>query len=345
VADDNRGNGALPYVDWTRLKGAPYLPAGVLILILSVVAAVFAGSYSLAMANPQPHRIPTGVVGSSGHEKLIVGGLEKAVDSQLDLHRYGTRDAAAAAVRQQRVFAVIELRGDSAKLWVASAAGASVARVFEQTGPKVGAAIGVPITVADAMPLQPTDPQGLALFYVALASVIIGFVGAIQLHVHARELKVWERYAATAAYAILSGITIWAVVDAGLGVVDMPFPESPAIIALTMFAAGMVFSVFNVLIGRWAILPTWGLMVILGNTSSGGAVAWPLLPGFLAFLGRWLPPGASVSAQRNAIYFRHDQHAEPLIVLGVWAVVAAVAFAVFSGRESGTDGADGAPGS
>jgi hypothetical protein len=33
-----------------------------------------------------------------------------------------------------------------------------------------------------------------------------------------------------------------------------------------------------VLIGRRAIVPTWLLFVVLGNSSSGGAVAPPLLP-------------------------------------------------------------------
>ncbi|WP_435811610.1 NrfD/PsrC family molybdoenzyme membrane anchor subunit, partial [Streptomyces decoyicus] len=36
--------------------------------------------------------------------------------------------------------------------------------------------------------LKPTSPRGLALFYISLAAVIIGFVGAIQLSVHARAL-------------------------------------------------------------------------------------------------------------------------------------------------------------
>ncbi len=54
--------------------------------------------------------------------------------------------------------------------------------------------------------------------------------------------------------------------------------------------AAVVCSTMIVLIGRWAIIPTWLLFVILGNTSSGGAVAPPLLPPPYAFIGRFLPP-------------------------------------------------------
>src|SRR5436189_67020 len=81
----------------------------------------------------------------------------------------------------------------------------------------VGAAVGVPVTVTDVKPLQKGDPRGLAIFYVSLAAVIIGFVGAIQLSVHARALNPLERIAYTVAYALAGAFVIAAVVDWWLG--------------------------------------------------------------------------------------------------------------------------------
>ncbi|MGW7381142.1 hypothetical protein [Streptomyces sp. NPDC054794] len=46
-------------------------------------------------------------------------------------------------------------------------------------------------------------------------------------------------------------------------------------------------------------------------------------------MGRFLPPGASVNAQRNAIYFPHNQHVEPYAVLAVWCLVATSTFLVW----------------
>ncbi|MFZ0977573.1 MAG: hypothetical protein WAN22_35480 [Solirubrobacteraceae bacterium] len=46
------------------------------------------------------------------------------------------------------------------------------------------------------------------------------------------------------------------------------------------------------LIGRWAIVPTWGLFIAICNGSSG----------------------------RNAAYFRHSQQLEPVIVEAAWIV-------------------------
>jgi hypothetical protein len=59
-------------------------------------------------------------------------------------------------------------------------------------------------------------------------------------------------------------------------------------------------------------------MLVLGNMSSGGAVAQPLLPPFYAFIGRFLPPGATVSIVRTAVHFPHHQHLEPFIVQAAW---------------------------
>lgn len=47
-------------------------------------------------------------------------------------------------------------------------------------------------------------------------------------------------------------------------------------------------------------------------------MAQPLLPPFYAFMGRFLPPGATVSIVRTAVYFRQWQHPEPFIVQAAW---------------------------
>ena len=82
------------------------------------------------------------------------------------------------------------------------------------------------------------------------------------------------------------GIPGAAMVGWLLQAVQLPFVHSWLILALTMFTSGMVFVMFNALIGRWAMIPTWLVMVLLGNPSSGGAVSWPLLPSALGAVGR-----------------------------------------------------------
>ncbi|MFJ8693241.1 ABC-2 transporter permease [Streptomyces roseolilacinus] len=324
---------------WAAFRRSPLLPAVVLVLILAAAAGLFAGSYTYSMANPTPHSIPTAVVGAYRQERgrAFLDGMEEALDGSVKVRAHDSAARARRAVAEQEVFAVLDLRdgGRSAVLDVSGASGVSVAQVLAEAASAVGRRTGVAVTVRDVRPLQPGDPRGLAIFYVSLAAVIIGFVGAIQLSVHARALTPPERIAFTAAYALLGGFAIAAAVDWLLGALDLPFVESWLILALTMFASGMVFTMFNTLMGRWAMLPTWGLMVLLGNPSSGGAVSWPLLPSALGVIGQWLPPGASVSAQHTAVYFPGHQHAFPFLVLAGWALVSCAVFWTWRHRHPG----------
>lgn len=313
---------------WAAFKLSPFLPAVVLVFILAAAAGLFAGSYTYAMANPTPRHIPTAVVGSLGapQEKAFVLGMEKELKASLELTGYRTYGEARRAVDEQREFAVVRGHPRGVELDVSGASGATVAQLLAESGLKVGAATGVDVRIQDVNPLQKGDPRGLALFYISLAAVIIGFVGAIQLSVHAGDLAPGERIAFTAVYAALGGFAIAAVVDWWLGALRLPFAESWLILALTMFTSGMVFTMFNALMGRWAMIPTWGLMVLLGNPSSGGAVSWPLLPSALGHIGRWLPPGASVNAQHTAVYFGGHRHAFPFLVLAGWSVLSVTVF-------------------
>jgi len=78
--------------------------------------------------------------------------------------------------------------------------------------------------------------------------------------------------------------------------------------------------------------------VVLGNTSSGGAVSPPLLPAPFAFISRWLPSGATVTSVRDAIYFPGYQHARPILVLAAWATALFVAMLVASNRRGTSPG-------
>jgi len=169
---------------------------------------------------------------------------------------------------------------------------------------------------------------------VTLASSILGFVTMFQLRANAPGLKFRDWLAAIAVLAIAGGLVLAVVVDPLIGALHGPFPELWLALAAEVAVATLFCSTMLVLVGRWAIIPTWTLFVILGNTSSGGAVAQPLLPPFYAFIGRFLPPGATVSIVRTAVYFRRDQHLEPFIVQAVW-LVGTLAALLISARRLG----------
>ncbi|MEV5473067.1 ABC transporter permease [Streptomyces sp. NPDC052207] len=323
---------------WQAARRSPFLPATVLVFIIAVVAGLFAWSYTYAFSDPVPHRVPVAVVAPHGTARgaAFLAGMEKALNASLDVHGYPDYAQARNAVEEQTVFAIFDVRQErTVTMDVSSASGASVAQVLEQAAPVVGQKVGTDVTVRDIKPNQRGDPRGLAIFYIALAAVVLGFVGAIQMNVHAKELTPGQRIVFTVAYSLLGAFTIAAVVDWLLHAVDLPFVSAWLTLALTMFAAGMVFLMFAVLIGRWAIIPTWGLMVLIGNPSSGGAVSWPLLPPLLGAVGRWLPTGAAISAIHTEVYFTGRLHAFPFLVLAGWALVASTVFWLFKHRHPG----------
>ena len=309
---------------WGSFARSPLLPAAVIAVIAAAAAALFAGSYSYAMANPAPRDIPVAVTGtptSYAAQQAFLNDLQHATGTSLHLHQYDTYAQAREAVDQQREFAILQLHSGAAEFDVSSASGATVAEVLARVSPQVGQSIGHTVTVRDINPLQPGDPRGLAIFYITLATVIVGFVSAIQLSVHAGALRLGQLMAVTAAYAALGGLAIIAVIDWGLGTLQLPVAESWLILSLTLFTSGAIFQMFNSLVGRWALAPTWILLVILGSPTSGGAVAWPLLPTPFRVIGQWLPTGAAVNAQHTAIYFSQNQYVFPFLVLLAWAVV------------------------
>lgn len=323
---------------WRRVRASVYFPAVVVSLIAAGAAALFAGSYTYAMADPAPRHVPVAVVGepeSRSRVDTFVAELERRLDASLRVHRYRDYPQAVDAVERQKVFAVFRNRGERVELKLVSAAGSSVAELLRQDAPAAAKAAHIDLKVTDIKPLFRGDPRGLAIFYISIATVIIGFLGTVQLSVNAPALNPGERIAFTAFYALLGGLAIIATVDWWLGALPLPFWQSWGTLALTMFTSGMVFSMFNALVRRWAILPTWVLMVMLGNPSSGGAVSWPLLPSVLGAIGRWLPPGAAVNALHTAVYFRGHQQAQPYLVLGGWALLSCAVFWVWRRRHPG----------
>jgi hypothetical protein len=300
----------------------PYRNALVVIAIAIAMSALFAISYSLALGRPAPHHIPGGVVGDPRSRPALVNALEAATRGGLDLHRYGSTAAAERTLAEQRIYAALVLTRSRPELLVASGAGTSVARLLEQAAARVPSSAAGPLKVLDLHPLPASDPEGLVSFYVMIAATILGFVTMFQLRANAPGLSLRAWLTCIAALALVGGLVLALVVDPVIGALHGAFLELWATLAAQIAAAALFNSAMLALIGRWAIVPTWGLFIAIGNASSGGAVAPPLLPAFYRFVGRFLPNGATVEAIRNAVYFTHNQHLEPLIVEAIWIICA-----------------------
>ena len=278
------------------------------------MGSLFLTTYTLALGDPVPRHIDAALVGDPATHARTIDAVQQVADGSLAFRRYRSVAAAREAIDLQRAYAALDLRSARPTLYVASAAGASVARVLERIS-----AIDPHVRVVDAHPLAPSDPNGVDIFYLMLVGTIVGFITVFQVRGNAAGLPLRHWTAFVAAFALVAALVLTLVAGPGLGRLPVPVAETWGILALHVLAAASFASIMSVLIGRWAILPTWLFFVVLGNSSSGGAVSPPLLPPPFAFVSQWLPSGATVTSLRDVIYFSGYEHARPIVVLMAWA--------------------------
>jgi hypothetical protein len=307
--------------------------AAVVSALAIAVVSLFLTSYTLALGDPVPHRIDAAVVGDPSSQPAVVEEIERVADGGVDFHTYPSAAAAVGAIDRQQVYAALDLTQPTPHLYVASAAGASVARVLESA-----AAADAQIRVVDTHPLPPSDPQGVDIFYLVIASTILGFLTVFQVRTNAAGLSLRSWTVFVLSFALTGSLVLGLVASPLLHRLALPLLESWGILALQLLTVAAFTSTMAVLIGPWAIVPTFLLFIVLGNTSSGGAVAPPLLPRLFETVSQWLPSGATVTALRDTIYFHSYQHMRPLAVLAVWAATWLGAMLVLSHRRRASPG-------
>jgi hypothetical protein len=282
--------------------------------VVIVMGSLYVATYSLALGDPVPHKIDAALVGDRAAHARTVAEVEAVARHSLAFKQYPSAPAALHAIDLQRVYTALELTSKRPTLYVASAAGASVARVLERI-----TTVDPTIRVVDTHPLAPSDPSGVDIFYLMLVTTIIGFTTVLQVIAHTARFS-WRHWIAFVVGLASAASLVLSLVDGPLlGRLDLPVGETWGILALQLLSVSSFTSLMSALIGRWAVVPTWLFFVILGNSSSGGAVAPPLLPRAFAFVSQWLPSGASVTALRDAVYFGDYQHVRPIAVLVAWA--------------------------
>ena len=310
------------------------LDCAVLIAVLAIaMGSLFLTTYTLALGDPVPRRIEAGLVGDPARHARTLDAVQQVADGSLAFRRYASPAAAREAIDLQRVYAALELRSARPTLYVASAAGASVARVLERIS-----ASDPRVRVVDIHPLAVSDPNGVDIFYLMLVATIVGFITVFQLRANASGLPLRHWTAFVVVFAAVAALVLTLVAGPVLGRLPVPVPATWALLALHVLAVASFASIMTVLLGRWAILPTWLFFVVLGNSSSGGAVSPPLLPPPFAFVSQWLPSGATVTALRDAIYFPGYEHVRPIAVLMAWAAGLFVVMLVVSQRLRASPG-------
>jgi hypothetical protein len=182
-----------------ELRGHPWTPPERAILISLVAIAMgslFVTTYSLALGDPIPRHINAAIVGDGGAHSGPVDSTELVARGKLDFHRYPSLPAALHAIDLQNVYAALNVASQRPTLYVASAAGASVARVLQTI-----ATVDRTVRVRDTHPLSVHDPSGLNIFYLMLVTTIVGFLTVFQVRANVGELR-RRRWRASASAGI-----------------------------------------------------------------------------------------------------------------------------------------------
>jgi hypothetical protein len=281
----------------------------VIVLIALAMGSLFAVAYSLMLARPAPRHVPLAVVGSPAVTAPVLHALQADTRAGFQPRAYTSLRTAESAVANQRALAVLDGAGHPATLYVCSACGASVSNVIVRVVRDI--ASSMPVRIIDLRPLPVSDPQGLTTFYLAISATVMGFATMFQVRANVHGIRLCEWLILVTGLALGTGGVLAVIADPIIGALHGPFAKIWILLSLQCAIAALFGSLMLVLIGRWAVVPTWLLFVVLGNTSSGGAVSAPLLPTPYAVIGRFLPTGATVSALHTAIYFGGHQHWQP----------------------------------
>ena len=186
-----------------------------------VMGSLFLSAYSLALGDPVPRRIDAALVGDPAAEPHTVAAVQRVARGSLAFRGYASVAAALRAIDRQQVYAVLDLTPTRPTLYVASAAGASVARVLEQIS-----AADPRVRVVDTHPLARSDPSGVDVFYLMLVTTIIGFLSVMQVRTNAGGLVLrhWSAFVLVLAAAASLALTL---VDGPLlARLDLPVLES-----------------------------------------------------------------------------------------------------------------------
>jgi hypothetical protein len=311
--------------------GAPFkqralLTAAGLVIALLALAA-FAAAYIGAFHNPTPHHVPIGVVDAR------TAAAVDASHGAFSAHREPTLAALSHDLKTRKVAAGLAGR----TLYVASGESYTTAAT-------VRAVFGKQITglaVSDVAPLAPGDPRGTTLFYLVIASVFGGYLGAtivnLLLGSAPTRLLSTARVAGLAAFAVLAGLVGSSIVD-GYGAITTHFVALWWIAALITFAAAAATAALQTALGVAGTGIAMVVFIILGNSSAGGPYQLTFAPAFWRAAGPYLPQAAGLSALRGAVYFDGTNIGGRLAVLAVYAAVGSIVCIAIGKRRGPTAG-------
>lgn len=315
-AQATRGDGA-------RSGSAARSAVGVLRPVAAVltIGLIFVTVYLAAFHAPRPHHLPVAVDGTSQQARSLRTSLNHSIPDGFRVTRVTSDRQARDAIEHRRAYAALVAHGNTRTLLYAGANGPAVTSLLDIV---FGRVAGGPITTQDVQPAAAGDTRSLSIFYTAFGVVLAGFLFGTLTYQTAPRLALPARLGSLALFGIAAGAAVVLIAKA-FGAVPGPYAALAAVIALMAIAAGGASMTLIRLLGAPGVGVGAVLLVVLGNSTSGGVLPRDFLPGWLHPLSEVLPVGVGVRAVNGLAYFRDDGLITGLAVLLGWIAVCVAA--------------------
>ena len=329
--------------------GAVHSPAralGIALVPPLTLLITFLWAFVAAFHQPQPHDLPLAIVAPVPQSAAITQGLSSHAPGAFHVERYATASEARAAVRRDELSGALIVRGRSARVLVAGAGGEAAKMTVVSALSALAQGARLRLAVDDLRPLPSHDPMGLSSFFVVFGVVIASVIFGALLYLGRSALTLSMRLTALGIYVVLAGLFTALVVDPLLGALTDHFWQIAVLTGLLALAAASAVGALGSLFRLPGIGLAVLLLVILGNSASGGPVPYRFLPDGFRQISQYLPSGAAVTALRHAVYFDGQEMAGSVLVLLCWAAVGLIVLTTMGrlnarSRDRGPDQGDG----
>ncbi|MGH3190712.1 MAG: hypothetical protein ACRDOL_26310, partial [Streptosporangiaceae bacterium] len=233
--------------------------------------------------------------------------------------------AARAALRGRQVNAAGIAGPTGESLLIQTAASPGTASVLTKEFTAAAAALKTPLRVVDLAPLPASDSTGISLFFLVIAWMLGGYVGATTVALMLggtrspglRQAAI--RLGLLAGYAVISGLLGALLIGPVMGVVSGYSLPLASVGMLLVFAAAAATAGLQAALGPPGTLIAIIAMVVFGDPTAGTSIATPLLASPWNVIGQGLPPSAALSAARGVVYLGGANLTGPLAVLATYA--------------------------
>ena len=294
-------------------------PVGVVLTI----GLIFVTVYLSAFHAPRPHHLPVAAVGTTQQARTLTASLDHHIPGGFTVTRRTNDRQARDAIEHRRAYAALVSDGRTRTLLYAGANGPGVTSLLQSVSAAVA---GGPITRQDVRPAAAGDTRSLAIFYAAFGVVVAAFLFGTLTFQSAPRLALPPRLASLTRFGAAGGALIVLIAKA-FGAMPGPYAALAAVIALMAIAAGAASTLIR-LLGAAGVSVSSVVLLVLGNSTSGGVLPPDFLPGWLHPLSEVLPVSVGVRAVNRLAYFRDDGLITGLAVLLGWiAICVAVLYA------------------